>query len=147
VIKLVSKEILISKDLDSVYRFIEKTLCTAFKAKKDNLLGAENIYKLNRGNGTGINVRQVVSEVEINKVLSFESFWGSDKVVTTYSLMEKENGTTAVVLSENAFSSSQMRKYNYVFMSLPVLRSGTMKKLKKQLENLKNTIEGEGVNK
>jgi len=51
VIKLVSKEILISKDLDSVYRFIEKTLCTAFEVKKDNLLGAENTYKLNRGNG------------------------------------------------------------------------------------------------
>ncbi|MGB4588242.1 MAG: hypothetical protein WBI17_03270 [Clostridiaceae bacterium] len=144
---MVSKEILISKDLDSVYRFIEKTLCTAFKTKKDNLLGAENIFKLNRGNGNGVNVRQVVSEVEINKVLSFESFWGSDKVVTTYTLMEKENGATAVVLSENAFSSSQMRRYNYIFMSLPVLRSGTIKKLKKQLENLKNTIEGEGVNK
>lgn len=144
---MVAKEILISKDLDSVYRFIEKTLCAAFKAKKDNLLGAENIYKLNRGNGTGVNVRQVVSEVEINKVLSFESFWGSDKVVTTYSLKDEGNGTTTVVLSENAFSSSQMRRYNYIFMSLPVLRSGTMKKLKKQLENLKNTIEGEGVNK
>lgn len=144
---MVANEILINKDLDSVYRFIEKTLCTAFKTKKDNLLGAENIYKLNRGNGTDINVRQVVSEVEINKVLSFESFWGSDKVVTTYSLKEKENGATTVVLSENAYSSSQMRRYNYIFMSLPVLRSGTMKKLKKQLENLKNTIEGEGVNK
>ena len=144
---MVAKEILINKDLDSVYRFIEKTLCTAFKAKKDNLLGAENIYKLNRGNGTDINVRQVVSEVEINKVLSFESFWGSDKIVTTYSLIEKGNGATTVALSENAYSSSQMRRYNYIFMSLPVLRSGTMKKLQKQLENLKNTIEGEGVNK
>ena len=144
---MVANEILINNDLDSVYRFIEKTLCTAFKAKKDSLLGAENIYKLNRGNATGINVRQVVSEVEINKVLSFESFWGSDKVVTTYSLKDEGNGATTVVLSENAYSSSQMRRYNYIFMSLPVLRSGTMKKLKKQLENIKNTIEGEGVNK
>jgi len=61
--------------------------------------------------------------------------------------MEKENGTTTVALSENAFSSSQMRRYNYIFMSLPVLRSGTIKKLKIQLENLKKTIESEGVNK
>ena len=144
---MVAKEILINKDLASVYRFVEKTLCAAFKAKKDDLLGAENIYKLERGNGPGVNVRQVISEVEINRVLSFESFWGSDKVVTTYTLLEKEAGTTTVVLSENAFSNSQMRKYNYIFMSLPVLRSGTLKKLKRQLENLKHAIEDEGVNK
>jgi len=36
-----------------------------------------------------------------------------------------------------------MRKYNYMFFTLPVISSGAKKKLQKKLQSLKQMLEGE----
>lgn len=138
---MVNKEILIHKNIDDVYNAVEKTLKQTFKAKGP-LLGAENIHKMSTVKGE-VKIRQVVSQSEKNKVLSFDSYWGRDKVITTYSFREDGPDFTVVQLKEEAYSSSTLRNYNYMFMSLPILRSGSIKKLDKQLVNLKHMLEGE----
>lgn len=138
---MVSKEILIHEGIQKVYETVENTLRSTFKAKGE-LLGAEYIYKMKQNKGE-VKIRQVVSRKEENEVLSFDSFWGKDKVVTTYSFTSDDPEFTKVRLEEKAYSSSTLRNYNYMFMSLPVLRSGSMKKIERQLVNLKQMIEGE----
>jgi len=138
---VVSKEILIHEDIHKVYDAVESTLRKTFKAKGE-LLGAEHIHKMPGTKGE-IRIRQVVSKREENAVLSFDSFWGKDQVVTTYSFSSDDPEFTKVRLEEKAYSSSTLRNYNYTLMSLPILRSGSMKKIERQLKNLKQMIEGE----
>lgn len=138
---MVNKEILIHKNINDVYDAVEKSLKQTFKVKGP-LLGAEFIHKMSTVKGE-VKIRQVVSKSEKNEVLSFESFWGRDKVITTYSFREDGSDFTVVQLKEEAYSSSTLRNYNYMFMSLPVLRAGSIKKLDKQLVNLKHMLEGE----
>ena len=88
-------------------------------------------------------MRQVVSEVAANQIITFDSFFGQDKIVTTYRFRADGEEFTYVTLEENAYSSKTSRKYNYMLMTLPILRNGAMKKLKRQLSSLKTMIEGE----
>lgn len=138
---MVNKEILIHKNINDVYDTVEKTLKQTFKAKGP-LLGAEYIHKMSTVKGE-VKIRQVISQSEKNKVLSFESYWGRDKVITTYTFREDGSDFTVVQLKEEAYSSSTLKNYNYMFMSLPLLRAGSVKKLDKQLVNLKHMLEGE----
>ncbi|MBO1264556.1 hypothetical protein J3A84_05815 [Proteiniclasticum sp. SCR006] len=135
------KEILIYRNIEDVYQKVEDTLRKTFKVK-GKLMGAEHLHKMPTMKGE-VRIRQVVSREEKNKTLSFDSFWGQDKVVTTYSFREDGPDFTYVKLEEQAYSVSALRKYNYMLMSLPVLRRGSMKKLNQQLYNLKEIIEGE----
>lgn len=137
----VQKEILIYRNIEEVYQKVEDTLRITFKVK-GKLMGAEHAHKMATMKGE-VKIRQVVSREEKNKALSFDSFWGQDKVVTTYSFREDGPDFTYVKLEEQAYSASALRKYNYLLMSLPVLRRGSMKKLDLQLHNLKEIIEGE----
>jgi len=138
---VVNREILICRNIDDVYQKVEDTLRSTFKVK-GKLIGAEYAHNMTTLKGDVI-IRQVVSKEEKNKELSFDSFWGEDKIVTNYTFREEGPDYTYVKLEEQAYSASTMRKYNYMFMSLPVLRRGSMKKLERQLENLKEMIEGE----
>ena len=88
-------------------------------------------------------MKQVVSEYEKNKNITFDSFFAQDKIVTTYRFRPEGEEFTYVTLEENAYSSKTSRKYNYMLMTLPLLRNGAMKKLKRQLTSLKTMIEGE----
>ncbi len=138
---MVNREILICRNIDDVYQKVEDTLRSTFKVK-GKLIGAEHAHNMTTLKGEVI-IRQVISKEEKNKELSFDSFWGQDKIVTNYKFREEGPDYTYVKLEEQAYSASTMRKYNYMFMSLPVLRKGSMKKLERQLENLKEMIEGE----
>lgn len=133
--------ILICKDIKEVYSAVEDSLRKALKIKGP-LLHQESIYSMPSLKGER-KVRQVVTEVEENKLLSFVSFLGQDQVKTTYSFREEGDGFTHVRLKEEATSESPLRKYNYLLFSLPVLGSGAKKKLQRKLHSLKQMLEGE----
>lgn len=133
--------ILIYKNIHEVYGAVEGSLRKALKLKGP-LLDQESIYHMPSLKGER-KVRQVITEVEENKLLSFVSYLGQDQVKTTYSFRDKGDGFTYVQLKEEATSDSLIRKYNYLLFSLPVLSSGAKKKLQKKLESLKQMLEGE----
>lgn len=133
--------ILIYKNIHEVYGAVEDSLRKALKLKGP-LLDQESIYHMLSLKGER-KVRQVITEVEENKLLSFVSYLGQDQVKTTYSFRDKGDGFTYVQLKEEATSDSLIRKYNYLLFSLPVLSSGAKKKLQKKLESLKQMLEGE----
>lgn len=133
--------ILIYKNIHEVYGAVEDSLRKALKLKGP-LLDQESIYHMPSLKGE-CKVRQVITEVEENKLLSFVSYLGQDQVKTTYSFRDKGDGFTYVQLKEEATSDSLIRKYNYLLFSLPVLSSGAKKKLQKKLESLKQMLEGE----
>ena len=133
--------ILIYKNIHEVYGAVEGSLRKALKLKGP-LLDQESIYHMPSLKGER-KVRQVITEVEENKLLSFVSYLGQDQVKTTYSFRDKGDGFTYVQLKEGATSDSLIRKYNYLLFSLPVLSSGAKKKLQKKLESLKQMLEGE----
>ena len=133
--------ILIYKNIHEVYGAVEDSLRKALKLKGP-LLDKESIYHMPSLKGER-KVRQVITEVEENRLLSFVSYLGQDQVKTTYSFRDKGNGFTYVQLKEEATSDSLIRKYNYLLFSLPVLSSGAKKKLQKKLESLKQMLEGE----
>ena len=133
--------ILIYKNMHEVYGAVEDSLRKALKLKGP-LLDQESIYHMPSLKGER-KVRQVITDVEENRLLSFVSYLGQDQVKTTYSFRDKGNGFTYVQLKEEATSDSLIRKYNYLLFSLPVLSSGAKKKLQKKLESLKQMLEGE----
>lgn len=133
--------ILIYKDLQEVYSAVESSLRKAMKIQGE-LLNKESIYQMPTLKGEK-KVRQIVTEEEKNKVLSFVSFLGKDQVKTTYSFRDEGDGFTHVRLKEEATSVSLLRRYNYLLFSLPILSSGAKKKLQRKLQSLKQMLEGE----
>ncbi len=142
-IKIVSSEILIHENLEKTFKQVEKVMRKTFNVTKgEELLHSEKIQFMGTGKDK-IKMRQVVSEIEKNQIITFDSFFGQDKIVTTYRFRADGDEFTYVTLEENAYSSKTSRKYNYMLMTLPILRNGAMKKLKRQLSSLKIMIEGE----
>lgn len=140
---MVSSEILILGNLDRVFNEVEKVMRKTFKVPKgEKLLLSEKTQLMGTGKNN-VKMKQVISEYEKNKTITFDSFFVQDKIVTTYRFRPESDEFTYVTLEENAYSAKTSRKYNYMLMTLPILRNGSMKKLKKQLTSLKTMIEGE----
>lgn len=140
---MVSSEILIHGSLEKTFSEVEKVMRKTFKVPKgEELLLVEKIQYMGSGKEK-VKMKQAVSEYEKNKTITFDSFFDQDKIVTTYRFRTYGEEFTYVTLEENAYSSKTSRKYNYMLMTLPILRNGAMKKLKRQLTSLKTMIEGE----
>ncbi len=140
---MVSSEILIHGSLEKTFSEVEKVMRKTFKVPKgEELLLVEKTQYMGSGKEK-VKMKQVVSEYEKNKNITFDSFFAQDKIVTTYRFRPEGEEFTYVTLEENAYSSKTSRKYNYMLMTLPLLRNGAMKKLKRQLTSLKTMIEGE----
>lgn len=127
--------ILIYKNIHEVYGAVEDSLRKALKLKGP-LLDQESIYHMPSLKGER-KVRQVITEVEENKLLSFVSFLGQDQVKTTYSFRDEGDGFTYVRLKEEATSDSLLRKHNYLLFSLPVLSSGAKKETAEETSIIK----------
>lgn len=140
---MVSSEILIHGSLEKTFSEVEKVMRKTFKVPKgEELLLVEKTQYMGSGKEK-VKMKQVVSEYEKNKNITFDSFFAQDKIVTTYRFRPEGEEFTYVTLEENAYSSKTSRKYNYMLMTLPLLRNGAMKKLKRQFTSLKTMIEGE----
>lgn len=140
---MVSSEILIHGSLEKTFSEVEKVMRKTFKVPKgEELLLVKKTQYMGSGKEK-VKMKQVVSEYEKNKNITFDSFFAQDKIVTTYRFRPEGEEFTYVTLEENAYSSKTSRKYNYMLMTLPLLRNGAMKKLKRQLTSLKTMIEGE----
>lgn len=134
---------MIHGSLEKTFSEVEKVMRKTFKVPKgEELLLVEKTQYMGSGKEK-VKMKQVVSEYEKNKNITFDSFFAQDKIVTTYRFRPEGEEFTYVTLEENAYSSKTSRKYNYMFMTLPLLRNGAMKKLKRQLTSLKTMIEGE----
>ena len=140
---MVSSEILIHGSLEKTFSEVEKVMRKTFKVPKgEELLLVKKTQYMGSGKEK-VKMKQVVSEYEKNKNITFDSFFAQDKIVTTYRFRPEGEEFTYVTLEENAYSSKTSRKYNYMLMTLPLLRNGAMKKLKRQLTSLKTMIERE----
>lgn len=129
-----------------MWRQIEAEFAKAFKCKVDELPGREIRHKTRSYVGNPIEVVQKVIDYVPETTIAIRSENNSDIVVSRYTVTEVDETITKVELElEGKNDKSVLRSWNYWLMSLPVLRSGTKKRLDLQLNQLKSVIESEGA--
>ncbi len=142
---MVSASIMVCKDVKTVWQKIETEFCKAFKCNIDNLINKRITHKTTSYTGSPIEVNQEVIEYNPGESIAINSEKGDDVVTSRY-LVETVTDTatrvTLTITSENR--KSVLKHWNFKLMSLPVLKSGTKRRIRLQLNGLKTIIENEG---
>lgn len=143
---MVTNNVIVNKDLSLVWKKIEAEFCKNFNCRPEELSGRKVTTKTNNYYGDPINVTQVVADINPRESITIQSINGGDVVSSAYKVEAVDESSTRVTLSvAGSNNTSVLRSWNYWLMSLPVLRSGTRKRLSMQLSRLKTLIENEGT--
>lgn len=143
---MVKNDIVVNRDMETVWSTIEEEFCTVFKCKPSELAGRVIKTKAKSYYGDPIQVSQQVTEYVPGKTIAIESVRDSDVVTSRYTVEPATAGATKISLAlQGKNEKSVLRSWNYTLMSWPVLRGGTKKRLKRQLMQLKKVIESKGV--
>lgn len=122
-----------------VYDVLERNLASAFNVSINDLPGA-SIMNEREYAGKRFHLQQKVLTVDAPRCLSFETIDHQDSIVTTY-LLDEEGESTRIRLSEEVSSSKLSRRWNYFLFDLPIISGFARKRLRRQLEALRNAIE------
>lgn len=143
---MVKYEVMIDRDLETVWHQIEEEFCKVFKCKAGELADREIETEAKSYYGSPIHVSQKISEYVPGQAIEMESVRGADVVTSRYTAETAGAAKTKVALAlQGRNKKSVLRTWNYALMSWPILRSGTKKKLRRQLLHLKAVIESKGV--
>lgn len=143
---MVTNNVIVNRDLPLVWKKIEAEFCKNFSCRPEELSGRKITTKTNNYYGKPINITQAVAGYNPRESITIQSINSSDVVSSTYSVEAVDASSTRVTLSvAGSNNKSVLRTWNYWLMSLPVLRSGTKKRLSMQLSRLKSLIENEGT--
>lgn len=122
-----------------VYDVLERSLASAFNVSINDLPGA-SIMNEREYAGKKIQLQQKVLTVDAPRCLSFETINHQDSIVTTY-VLDEEGESTRIRLSEEVSSNKLSRRWSYFLFDLPIISGFARKRLRRQLEALRNAIE------
>jgi hypothetical protein len=139
---MVTSTININKDCSSVWAGIEAEFCKTFNITASDLPKAEIKVQTRSFYGEPIEVLQKVTEYIPGQAIAISSVNGHDIVTSQYKLNSLGDAQTKVSLSVvGKNDASPFKNWNYFLMGLPILRSGTKKRLAMQLGSLKTILE------
>lgn len=142
---MIQEQIWIDKPIDDVWNFIELEFAKVFKCSPSKLSGKEIKAQASNFTGQRIEIIQRIAELQKPNRLVLESENSKDRVRTIYELEADGDAATFLRSSEMGEGiSSKMRTFNYKVMGLPILRSGSKKKLRNRLDSIKMMLEGNG---
>ena len=142
---MVNSEVLIGREIKTVWTKIEDEFAKTFECKAEELLNRETTAQTKNYGGNPITITQKVTEYVPEQSITVISLNNDDIVSSKYSVSRASDTTTKVVLSvEGKNDKSVLKSWNYFLMGLPILRGGTKKKLRRQLYYLKNALENRG---
>lgn len=139
---MVKEEVFIEKPVQEVWDFIVLELAKSFKCSPSKLQSKEIETTVKSFGNNDIKIKQFIGDYQPNKRIEIVSEGNKDIVKMVYELTEDNDGTFLMTFEVGEGKSSFFRTMNYKFMSLPIMKRSTSKRLRQRLETMKGFLEG-----
>ncbi|CAM3638355.1 hypothetical protein ERUR111494_04490 [Erysipelothrix urinaevulpis] len=140
---MIKDTIYINRPVEEVWTFIVEQFALAFDCNIDDLEHQQVIADTINFTGKTTTVHQEITELKSMEKLVMKSENSKDIITSSYHVERDDEGTFLSVSEEGVGKDSKLRSLNFSVFTLPILRRGSKKKIRRKLETMKQMLESE----
>lgn len=140
---MIKDTIYINRPVEDVWKFIVEQFAFAFECSVDDLQNKKVNTETLNFTGKSTIVNQEITEVKPMEKLIMISENSKDIITSSYCVERDDQGTFLSMSEEGVGKKSKLRSLNFSVFTLPILRRGSKKKIRRKLETMKQMLESE----